>query len=219
MSRYTKRDREDDSKVNLTPMLDVVFIMLIFFVVTATFVKEVGLEVNPPEDDTWQPDPRESKIVVRITSRDRILIAQRDVDWRAVRANIERMHAQNPGASVVVQPHPESRTETMVHVMGLGASGRRGQGLAGNRDLTGSNLLSRCNPGCNVFGIAAVRLARRVAAVDVRADSLDPLALVGFQRPPLQGEQCLAHLLRARRPAQHHVHRRMGKGITVTVAR
>ena len=117
MSRYAKRVGEDESGVNLTPMLDVVFIMLIFFVVTATFVKEVGLEVNPPEDDTWQPDPKESKIVVRITSRDRILIAQRDVDWRAVRANVERMHAQNPGASVVIQPHPDSRTETMVHVM------------------------------------------------------------------------------------------------------
>ena len=117
MSRYTRPDEEEETKVNLTPMLDVVFIMLIFFVVTATFVKEVGLEVNQPEDDTWQPDPKESKIVVRITSRDRILIAQRDVDWRAVRANIERMHAQDPGAAVVIQPHPESRTETMVHVM------------------------------------------------------------------------------------------------------
>ena len=117
MSKYARRDGEDGSRVDLTPMLDVVFIMLIFFVVTATFVQEVGLDVNPPEDDTWQPDPRESKIVVRITGRDRILVAQRDVDWRAVRANIERMHAQDPGASVVIQPHPDSRTETMVHVM------------------------------------------------------------------------------------------------------
>ena len=99
-------------------MLDVVFIMLIFFVVTATFVKEVALDVNQPEDDKVEPiDPKKIKIVVRITSRDRIRIAQRDVDWRSVRANIERMHAENPEAPVIIQPHPESRTETMVHVM------------------------------------------------------------------------------------------------------
>ena len=117
MSRYARLEEEEEAKINLTPMLDVVFIMLIFFVVTATFVKEVGLEVNQPEDDQATPNPQDHKIVVRITSRDRILIARRDVDWRSVRANIERMHAEYPEAPVVIQPHPESRTETMVHVM------------------------------------------------------------------------------------------------------
>ena len=117
MSRYATREEEEEAKINLTPMLDVVFIMLIFFVVTATFVKEVGLEVNQPEDDQATPNPQDHKIVVRITSRDRIRIARRDVDWRSVRANIERMHAEYPEAPVVIQPHPESRTETMVHVM------------------------------------------------------------------------------------------------------
>ncbi len=117
MSRYARRREEEEAKINLTPMLDVVFIMLIFFVVTATFVKEVGLEVNQPEDDQATLNPQDHKIVVRITSRDRIRIARRDVDWRSVRANIERMHAEYPEAPVVIQPHPESRTETMVHVM------------------------------------------------------------------------------------------------------
>ena len=117
MSRYARRREEEEAKINLTPMLDVVFIMLIFFVVTATFVKEVGLEVNQPEDDQATLNPQDHKIVVRITSRDRIRIARGDVDWRSVRANIERMHAEYPEAPVVIQPHPESRTETMVHVM------------------------------------------------------------------------------------------------------
>ena len=118
MRRYARRDEEEGAQINLTPMLDVVFIMLIFFIVTATFVKEVGLDVNQPEDDKPKTvDPDKRSIVVRITSRDRILIAQRDVDWRSVRANIERMHAENPEAPVVIQPHPESRTEVMVHVM------------------------------------------------------------------------------------------------------
>ncbi len=108
---------EDDSKINLTPMLDVVFIMLIFFIVTATFVKEIGLDVNQPDQDKPKTlDPDKKSIVVRITNRDRIIIAQRDVDWRAVRANIERLHAENPEAPVIIQPHPDSKTETMIHI-------------------------------------------------------------------------------------------------------
>ena len=111
-------DESDDEAINLTPMLDVVFIMLIFFIVTATFIKEVGLDVNQPDQDKPKTvDPDKKSIVVRISNRDRIIIAQRDVDWRSVRANIERLHAENPEAPVVIQPHPESRTETMIHIM------------------------------------------------------------------------------------------------------
>ena len=112
------REEEGDEQINLTPMLDVVFIMLIFFIVTATFVKEVGLDVNQPDDDKPKTvDPDKKSIVVRISSRDRIVIAQRDVDWRSVRANIERLHAENPEAPVIIQPHKESTTEAMIHVM------------------------------------------------------------------------------------------------------
>ncbi len=118
MRKYSHTTDDGDEQINLTPMLDVVFIMLIFFIVTATFVKEVGLDVNQPEDDKPKTiDPDKRSIVVRITSRDRIVIAQRDVDWRSVRANIERLHAENPEAPVIIQPHPDSRTESMIHVM------------------------------------------------------------------------------------------------------
>ena len=111
-------DSEHDEKINLTPMLDVVFIMLIFFIVTATFVKEIGLDVNQPEDDKPKTvDPDKKSIVVRITNRDRIMIASRDVDARSVRANIERLHAENPEAPVIIQPHKESKTQTMILVM------------------------------------------------------------------------------------------------------
>ena len=109
---------EEEQEINITPMLDVVFIMLIFFIVTATFVKEVGLDVNQPEQDRPKNvDPDKKSIVVRISSRDRIIIGGRDVDWRSVRANIERLHAENPEAPVVIQPHEDSRTETMIHIM------------------------------------------------------------------------------------------------------
>ena len=114
----SKSNRNDaGSKINLTPMLDVVFIMLIFFIVTATFVKEIGLDVNRPEGDPPPVTADKTSIVVRVTSRDRIFIAQREVDVRAVRANIERLHAEYPEAPVVIQPHPESRTDTTVRIM------------------------------------------------------------------------------------------------------
>ena len=115
--RRRRKAHEDEEKINLTPMLDVVFIMLIFFIVTATFVKEIGLDMNQPEDDKPPVvDPDKKSIVVRITSRDRIMIAGRDIDVQAVRANIERLHAENPEAPVIVNPHPQSRSEIFVHV-------------------------------------------------------------------------------------------------------
>ena len=118
MRRFGSSQEDTEEAINLTPMLDVVFIMLIFFIVTATFVKEVGLDVNQPEDDKPKTiDPDKKSIVVRITNRNRIIIAQRDVDWRSVRANIERLHAENPEAPVIIQPHPDSQTATMIHVM------------------------------------------------------------------------------------------------------
>jgi biopolymer transport protein ExbD len=99
-------------------MLDVVFIMLIFFIVTATFVKEVGIDVNQPDEDKPKTvDPDKKSIIVRISSQDRIMISQRQVDWRSVRANIERLHAEAPEAPVIIQAHPDSSTEAMIHIM------------------------------------------------------------------------------------------------------
>ena len=118
MRRRKRRRDSEESKINLTPMLDVVFIMLICFVVTATFVKEIGLDVNRPDNKEPETvDPDKKSIVVRITNRDRILIMGQDVDVRSVRANIERMHAENPEAPVIIQPHPESTTNTMIQIM------------------------------------------------------------------------------------------------------
>ncbi len=131
---FGTREEEEEAQINLTPMLDVVFIMLIFFIVTATFVKEEGLDVNQPDDDKPKTvDPDKKSIVVRITSRDRIQIAQRDVDPRNVRSNIERLHAENPEAPVIIQPHADSRTETMVLVMDSARlAGVRNVSLAAN---------------------------------------------------------------------------------------
>ena len=108
---------EEDNEINLTPMLDVVFIMLIFFIVTASFVKEAGLDVNRPDAPQQEAPPEESNILVVIDSTDDIWIDRRLIDPRAVRANIERLYAENPQASVIIQPSKRSTNKMLVSVM------------------------------------------------------------------------------------------------------
>ena len=108
---------EEENEINLTPMLDVVFIMLIFFIVTASFIKEAGFDVNRPDAPTQQTTPEEANILVRIDANDDIWIDRRLIDPRAVRANIERLHAENPEGSVVIQASNESSNKTLVSVM------------------------------------------------------------------------------------------------------
>ncbi len=106
---------ETSNEINLTPMLDVVFIMLIFFIVTASFVKEAGIDVNRPDAPTAVK--KEGNILVAINAANAIWIEGRRVDPRAVRANIERLHAQNPEGSVIIQADKRAYTETLVAVM------------------------------------------------------------------------------------------------------
>jgi biopolymer transport protein ExbD len=108
---------EEENEINLTPMLDVVFIMLIFFIVTASFIKEVGLDVNRPDAPMTQSKPEDSNILVLINGNDEIWIDRRLIDPRAVRANIERMHAENPDGSVVIQANKSSTNKMLVQVM------------------------------------------------------------------------------------------------------
>ena len=107
---------DEESEINLTPMLDIVFIMLIFFIVTATFIKESGIEVNRPEAQTAQPQQRAS-ILIAISDRNEIWINRRKIDLGSVRANVERLHAENPQGSVVIQADKESNTDTLISVM------------------------------------------------------------------------------------------------------
>ena len=108
---------EEENEINLTPMLDVVFIMLIFFIVTASFIKEAGLDVNRPDAPMTQSKPEDSNILVLINANDEIWIDRRLIDPRAVRANIERMHAENPEGSVVIQANNSSSNKMLVQVM------------------------------------------------------------------------------------------------------
>lgn len=107
---------EDESAIDITPMLDVVFIMLIFFIVTATFVKEAGIDVNRPDAATAIKQEK-ANILIAITDQNEIWIDRRRVDIRSVRPNIERLHAENPQGSVVIQADKDSKTETLIKVM------------------------------------------------------------------------------------------------------
>ena len=116
-SQAAFEQEEEENEINLTPMLDVVFIMLIFFIVTASLIRESGLDVNRPDAPMSQSEPQDSNILVAITANDEILIENRTIDPRAVRANIERLHAENPDGSVVIQANKRSTNKMLVTVM------------------------------------------------------------------------------------------------------
>jgi biopolymer transport protein ExbD len=97
-------------------MLDVVFIMLIFFVVTTSFVKESGVEVNRPSAETTRQQ-EQANILIAIRPNGEIWIDNRSVDVRAVRANVERLRAEFPEGQVVIQGDREAQIGLLVRVM------------------------------------------------------------------------------------------------------
>ncbi|MCJ8499780.1 ExbD/TolR family protein [Desulfatitalea alkaliphila] len=115
--RYRRRQREEETaRIDMTSMMDVVFIMLIFFIVTTSFVKEAGIEVNRPAATTAQRQER-GNIMIAVSDGGAIWIDGRQVDLRAVRANVERLRAENPEGAVVIQADAASRTGILVQVM------------------------------------------------------------------------------------------------------
>jgi len=117
MIRFSHRNNQDqEASVDITPMLDVVFIMLIFFIVTATFVKLAGIEVDSPKASTAVVQEK-ANILIAIDANNKIWINRREVDFRALRPNIERLHAENPKGTVVILADKVSKNETLVIVM------------------------------------------------------------------------------------------------------
>lgn len=110
--------QEEDTEIDLTPMLDVVFIMLIFFIVTASFVKEFGLEINRP--DANQPEvniPQENQnVLISVTAASDIEVEGRRVDIRSIRSVIQRKLAENPKGSVIISAHREAKAEVYTAV-------------------------------------------------------------------------------------------------------
>ncbi|MGI9392420.1 MAG: ExbD/TolR family protein [Parvibaculales bacterium] len=106
----------EEGEINMTPMLDIVFIMLIFFIVTATFVKESGIDVTRPTAKSATKQDRVG-ILVAINRHSEVWINRRQIDVAAVRANVERLHAENPQGGAVIQADSAAETGTLIEVM------------------------------------------------------------------------------------------------------
>ena len=116
MRKIAKQQDQDGAEIDLTPMLDVVFIMLIFFIVVASFIKEAGVEVNRP-DDNQPDDPEDStSTLVEVASDNQIWMENRRVDIRAVRANIQRLLAEDPEAPVTIKVEKGAEAGIVVDV-------------------------------------------------------------------------------------------------------
>lgn len=109
--------QEEENEINLTPMLDVVFIMLIFFIVTTSFVKEFAVDMSRPSNEPPKTEKLSDVIFVRIDDSGQIYIGDRLTDIRAVRANILSGLARKPGASVVVAAARDSDVGILVRVV------------------------------------------------------------------------------------------------------
>jgi len=114
--RRRRIQSEEDTSLDMTPMLDIVFIMLIFFIVTTSFVKESGIDVNRPGAQTTERKER-GNILIAITAQNDIWIDKRQIDMRAVRANVERLHAENPEGAVIIQADKDSKNGLLVEVI------------------------------------------------------------------------------------------------------
>ena len=113
-----KHHADDEAEINITPMLDIVFIMLIFFIVTTSFVKERGLEVSRPSNSP----PKEIKknrgpIVVKIDSNGNISLKGRMLENKAVQANLEREKAEKPDSPLIIAAHPDADTNALVIIL------------------------------------------------------------------------------------------------------
>lgn len=107
---------EPEEELNLTPLLDVVFIILIFFVVTASFVKDTGVDIDRPGAASAEPQQR-ALIHIAITDREEVWIDHRSIGLSALRAQVERLHATNPEGGVVIQADTRAPTGLLVAVL------------------------------------------------------------------------------------------------------
>lgn len=122
----------DDAGIDMTPMLDIVFIMLIFFIVTASFLKEAGIDVNRPEGGAPPDNPEDARnIMISVTAENEVWMESRQIDARAVRANVERLKAENPEGTIVIQADREASTGVVARIMdSLNVAGFRDHVLA-----------------------------------------------------------------------------------------
>ena len=107
----------DEASVDLTPMLDVVFILLIFFIVTSTFIQERALGLEPPPPPSPENSEQQNQAILIYVGEDNLIqVNGRFTDISGVRANMERLRAENPESALIIQAHPRARTGTIVKI-------------------------------------------------------------------------------------------------------
>lgn len=114
--RLNLSQQQEDAEINMTPMLDVVFIMLIFFIVSTSFVRESGIDVNRPSSETSHSQSK-TAILVAISADDEIWLDRKLLDLRMVRPAIERLRSEQSEINVVVQADEKSSTGQLVNVI------------------------------------------------------------------------------------------------------
>ena len=115
MRKHSSKN-QDEAAIDMTPMLDIVFIMLIFFIVTASFLKEAGIEINRPEGASASSADK-ANIMIAVTADNEVWMEKRRIDIRAVRANVERLKAENPEGSIVIQADEDSSTGVVTEII------------------------------------------------------------------------------------------------------
>ena len=116
MARKKLRAESNNAEADMTPMLDIVFILLIFFIVTTSFVKEEGLMVNRPKLNKSQNNSAPA-MLIRITDNGSVTFNGEHVDIERVPARIENFIATNNSNSVIVIPDFNTRHEDVVNVI------------------------------------------------------------------------------------------------------
>lgn len=116
MKIHSEEDELSGAELNLTPLIDMVFILLIFFMVTSSFVKESGIEVNRPTAKSAERQER-GNIIISVSKTGEIWIDRRKVAINALRANVERLHAENPEGSVIIAADKEALTGILVQAL------------------------------------------------------------------------------------------------------
>ena len=111
-----RKGRRQPLDINMAPLIDMVFILLIFFLVTTSFVKESGIEVHRPTAATTESMPN-AGIMIGVDKDDRIFMEKREINLQAVRANVERALAENPKSTVVIVADRQSRTGVAIEIM------------------------------------------------------------------------------------------------------
>ncbi|KFI23880.1 ExbD/TolR family protein [Nitrosococcus oceani] len=113
---YSEEEENGTGGINLTPLIDMVFILLIFFMVTASFVKESGIDINRPAAQSAEQKER-ANIIIAIKKNGEVWIDRRQVTLNALRAHVERLHAENPEGTVIISADKEAPTEFLVRAL------------------------------------------------------------------------------------------------------